>query len=144
MAFKNIIISFILMSVFAVALIFASVSFSASNGSSHSLVEDSVIGNASSSLSIYLNNSQNTAEAQAESLKKESSQNPVLTTLGFFFRSILNAGTTYIESIYLVSRVIFSTISNTLMINPMVTGAVTAILLVILVLGAWRLYRVGE
>lgn len=143
MNFKSIVIGSLLTGLFIVALILFSVQFSIDNNTSTSLMNYEPINRSLVSINSTLSSSQSTAENASHSLQEESAT-PILTALGFFFRSILNAGNVFMNVVIGLFGSIFSLAGETLGIPGIVIGVLTAIVLVMLILSAWRVYRAGE
>ena len=90
-----------------------------------------------------LNSSADNAEAQRQAYATETS-NPILTSLGFAFTSILNAGNTFISSVVNIFGALFFFIGSFFSINPIVTGTILAIIIGTILLAVWSLIRAGR
>lgn len=140
---RHIIISVLLVSLFIVSLVIFSVQFQTENGTNVSLLSNSPIANASKILNSTLYIQQGNATQMQQALAGESAT-PILTALGFFFKSILSAGNTIMSFTILFFGSILTLGSQVLGIPPIVSGVLTTILLLTLILAAWRVYRAGE
>ena len=69
---------------------------------------------------------------------------PILTSLGFAFNSILGAAKTFMGSVIIMFQYIFIFAKEVFMINPIITGTITAIIIGLLVLAFWSTIRAGR
>jgi len=128
---------------FIFCLISFSYNYSLENDASITILNQSSINKMYGNIEKDLNDSQNQADTQRKDLEDET-KNPVVTTLGFAFNSILGAGKTFMGSVISMFGYIFIFAQETFMISPIVTGTITAIIIGLLILGFWSLVRAGR
>lgn len=128
---------------FIFGLISFSYNYSAQNNANITILNQSSVNKMFGDISVKLNESSNEADAQRSNLVSET-RNPVVTTLGFAFNSILSAGTTFMSSVIAMFQYIFIFAKETFMISPIVIGVITAIVIGMLVLAFWSLVRAGR
>lgn len=143
MAFKNLVINSLLIGLFVFCIISFGVMLSQENYTNVTVTSNPAIQKVFGNISKQLNESEATAQAQRQAMESESA-NPVITALGFVFRSILSAGAVFMTSVVSMFNVLFVLSYETLHISPIITGTILAIILVSLILAIWRLYRAGE
>ena len=128
---------------FIFCLISFSYTYSSENNADITILNQSSVNKMFGDIEKKLNDSNAETNATRKALEDET-KNPVLTTLGFAFNSILNAGTIFMGSVIVMFSYIFIFAKEVFMINPIVTGTITAIITGLLILGAWSLWRAGR
>jgi hypothetical protein len=94
-------------------------------------------------ISVELNQSSANADSAREGLIQEE-KNPIISTLGFVFTSILAATNTFTSMGLNVFAAIFTFMGETFGVSPIILGTITAIIIGIIVLGIWSLIRAGR
>lgn len=142
MEFKTLIIGALLTGLFAFAIITFMVQLHIENNTNTSLLDNPSLNKAFGNISYQLNESQSKAETQRQAFAKESS-NPVLTTIGFVFTSIINAGQLFISMTIGMFNAIFTAGSEILGIPPIVVGVIFSILLIVAIFALWSVIKAG-
>ena len=92
-------------------------------------------------LASSINESRQNAEAQREAF---TSENPLVAFGSIVFSTITGVGKVFMNTVITFYNLVFGGVSNVLGIPPEVTGVLSAILVIVLVLAAWALYRIGK
>lgn len=142
MEFKSIIINAFLIGLFVVSLVSFSVTYSAEHNSNISLLSSQEMNKSFGSLSTELNESRAKADEQMK-LFKDEGRNPILSTIQFIFTSIMSAGNIFMTIVVGIFTSIIGLAVEIFHVSPLVTGTLFTMLLVILILAAWRLYKTG-
>ncbi len=142
MEFKVIIIGALIIGLFSFALISFMVQINLGNTTNTSLLDNPSIEKAFGNISHQLNKSQERTETQREAFARESS-NPILTTIGFIFTSIINAGQLFISMSIGMFNTIFIATAELLGIHPIVIGVIFAILLITAIFSLWKVIKAG-
>ena len=143
MEFKNIIVNSILVSLVMVCLFLFTAQFSIDNNTNTSLLSSESMQRLNSSLQSQLTSSTSTFNDSLQDYQAET-RNPVLTALGFYFRSVIDAGTTFFTLTTDTFITITFMVQENLGIPPLVTGSLFLILIVLIILGVWSLLRAGR
>ena len=143
MEFKNIIVNSILIAVVIISLIAFSGQFSSEHSTNQSIVSEGKLQVLNSSLYGEIQNSTTSINQSLQDYQSET-KNPVLTALGFYFRSIIDAGTTFFTITFSVFGYIPSIVQDYTSIPPIVTGSFLIILTILVLLGIWSVLRAGR
>ena len=92
-------------------------------------------------LETHLNSSKEDAEGY---IKNFGSENPVVSLGSLILFSVVGVGKLVINSILITFNIVLGGISNVLGIPPIVTGIISAILMIGLIFAAWKLYHTGK
>jgi hypothetical protein len=92
-------------------------------------------------LASSINESRQNAEAQREAF---TSENPLVAFGSIVFSTITGVGKVFMNTVITFYNLVFGGVSNVLGIPPEVTGVLSAILVIVRVLAAWSLYRIGK
>jgi len=144
MDFKSIMVNILMIGLFFMSLVYFAISFDNENQINGTLTDDPILNKAFGNLSKQLEDSTNQTEAQKEAFIEESRDPGVITAAGLIFRSIMNAASTLIGMIINIVNVFFSLLSETLGVSPLVTGTLFSIIIVVIILSIWKIYRLGE
>lgn len=143
MGFQKLIISIALMTLFIVSVFMFSATFSYQNDLNDSLISQEGMSLLNSSLSSELTNLSTQADTTTNSYIQEGN-NPILTSFGFYFRSMLVGGINFLKIATNSMGALFISAQTNLGISPLVVSLLSAILGIVLVLTTWRLWRAGE
>ena len=94
MEFKNIVINSVLIGIVIISLLAFSGQFAIEQSTNQSIMSENKLQVLNSSIYSQLEDSTTTANNSLQAYQDET-KNPVLTALGFYFRSIIDAGTTF-------------------------------------------------
>lgn len=140
---RKFITSVIIMGLFVFAIFMMFSNFSRENNSMNVLSNSNF-----SSLNQSIFNKLNEAQAQttnlSNSFNKEASGSPILTQFGFYFRSVIDAGTTFVAFAIEMPKLMLYSVANILGISPVVTGTFLGILTLSILLLIWALLRTGK
>ena len=139
--FKGLIISFILVGLFAFAMINFGVQLSLENDSNQSILENSAINRSYHRLESNLTELRDEAQTQKEGFEGED---PKLEGGSLLFKSIVGAGKTFSSTITSVWIIISDVAYNVFGINEIILGVLASILLVTIIFLAWRAYKAGS
>jgi len=143
MEFKEIIIGFILISICMFSILTFISLFSSDTDSSNIVNTNPSLNRTFGNISKQMEDTQKRAEESSSSFAKEGSH-PILTVVGFVFQSLLDLGTVLSNSIVGFFYIYTNFFKENLGISPIIIGALTSILLIVLILALWRVYRIGE
>lgn len=144
MDFRAIIVTALIIGLGFFALVAFSGQFSMENNTNTSIYNSPGISSISGDIGTQLNQSTTKSQAQQQALMEESGRTPVLTTLGFYLNSILTAGNAFMTMGVGMFTSVFNLANVYLGISPIFTGTLLSILLIVIVLAAWSLYRAGR
>jgi len=139
--FRNIVITGLLIGLFAFALMNISISLTNENDVNNSLLENEAINRSFGYLESNLSSTQDKSETSKTGFESE---NPTVGTDSFLFSSIISAGKVFTGMWRGVYDVTFSLFTETLGISPIVIGVITSILIITITLLAWSLYKSGR
>lgn len=143
MEFKEIFIMSLIVGLFTFSLISFSITFSQQNDAPVNINQNPIVNRMFGNISVELNKSTANADAARQGLIEEE-KNPIITTLGFVFNSILSAGNTFMAMGIGMFTYIFQFTQEILGVPAIVIGTFMAILIGVLVLGIWSLVRAGR
>lgn len=143
MEFKSFFVMALLAGLFIFCLVSSSFYLSEQGGAEINILNDSRMNTMFGNVRDKLNTSNAEADAKREALVDET-KNPVWTTLGFAFNSILSAGTTFMGMVIAIFGFTFVFAQEIFMINPIIMGTISAIIVGCLVLAFWGLIRSGR
>lgn len=141
MGLKEITVSILLIGLFSFALISFGLNMQLLNNAPVTLLNDSTI-NSSYGL---LNNSYSQYQKEAQERYNASAQdNPQAGSDSILTFSIVNNARSFTTGIFTIFGIIMNLIINTLTINPIIIGVFSGLLIFIVILYTWRLFRGGE
>jgi hypothetical protein len=140
MEFRNLIVSFLLVGLVAVAMIAFAFKLQEQNNI-NSLATSPTIGATYGNLSNALGGGSADAQDQKESFDSDPTSQ---SFGGIIFTTIISAGRTFGDSVLLIYNIIAGGIGSTLGISSNVLAVFSTILIVSLILLAWSLYRLGR
>ena len=143
MDFRSLAFNAIIIGAFMIGLFYFAINFSIENDTNVSLADNVYMGNYINDISSKINETQNTTNSMRIALNKESS-NPIISALGFVFKSILSTGEQFGNFIIPLLQSSFILIQEGLGIPSIFLGIITSLILITIVLSLWRVYRAGE
>lgn len=141
MDFKNLTIIMLLLGLFIFAIMSASIGLTSENNVNNTLMESESINSTFGNLQTQLETTQSTTNGTKSAFEQET---PTLGTDSFLFSSIINAGKVFTTLISSIFNLTFGLISEVLGISPIILGVLSAILLLSIILLAWKLYKTGK
>ena len=139
--FSNYLISTILFCVFAFGFIMFFNQTAMDNDSRNIIKDDPALSNLSTRLNSSLINISVTSKSQLNA----TANDPVSVGFGsLIMYSIVGVGRIFTGTITTIYFSVFSLLINTLGIPPVVIGAFTGIVLIIIIFGIWRFVRIGS
>lgn len=139
MGIQNYIVSSLLVGLCILSFMFWSYQISQDN-SARNIMGESSLNKSFVSLLSKMNQTQRTAQAQ---LNATSSENPIVAYGSLILFSITTAVRIFTGTVTGIYDTFATLISETLGINYIIIGVFNAIILIILILLGWRLYRSG-
>jgi len=143
MEFKNIVINSVLIGIVIISLLAFSGQFAIEQSTNQSIMSENKLQVLNSSIYSQLEDSTTTANNSLQAYQDET-KNPVLTALGFYFRSIIDAGTTFFTITTSIFGYIPTIVQDYTAIPPIVTGSFMIILTILILLGIWSTLRAGR
>jgi len=143
MDFRSLAFNAIIIGAFMIGIFYFAINFSIENDTNVSLADNAYMGNYINDISSKINETQNTTNSMRIALNKESS-NPIISALGFVFKSILSTGEQFGNFIIPLLQSSFILIQEGLGIPSIFLGIITSLILITIVLSLWRVYRAGE
>lgn len=143
MEFKDYFVMALVIGLFVFCMFAFSIGLSSENNAQVNLNQNPVVNKMFGNISSELNKSSANADIARAGLIEEE-KNPIITTLGFVFKSILAAGNTFMSMGISMITYIFTFVQETLNISPIITGTLLAILIGLLVLAIWSVIRAGR
>ncbi len=143
MEFANFFVMFLIIGLFVFCIISFAISFGNENEASVNLNQNPTLNKLYKNINTTLESSSKNVSDTKKALEQEYS-NPVITTLGFVFTSILTAGKIFSNMGIDTISYVFIFAQETLSIPPVITGTLMAILVGLLVLGIWSVIRSGK
>lgn len=143
MEFRDMFVMALVLGLAIFGIVMFSAGFSNNNNTQISIDKNPSVNIMFGNISTELNQSSVNADAAREGLIQEE-KNPILSTLGFVFTSILAAGNTFMGMGINVFAAAMTFIQETFSVNPIILGTIMAIIIGILVLGIWSLVRAGR
>lgn len=143
MDFKSLFVGIMLIGLFSFALISMDSQFSKDNDTNNSLDKDSRFTIAFGNLSKQLNESGTMTEAQRQAIASDNS-NQISKLVFLVYTSIANGIMTFLTYSFGIFTTIILLGGGVLMIPPWVIGVLSSILLFVLIIGLWRVYKAGE
>lgn len=140
LSFRTMIIGALLIAFFSLALINFGIKFADDNNLNQSIMDDPRINSTFFTLTNQLADGQNISQTQLNATQSEAAEKPEGV---FFLVSIVGAGTKYATAVVGIFNTIFSFATTSLGLDPMIFGIAVAILLVVVVLVSWQLYKTG-
>lgn len=141
MEFKDIFITSILIGIGIFALIGFLFGFTYNNNGEVNILDDPIYSQLNSSLSIELSGSSGTAQAQKEALDVD---NPIIGTDSFLFTTIINSGKIFSNGITAIWNLTLGALINKLGVNTVIISGFVSIILVVIVLALWSLWKTGR
>ena len=140
MEFKDLVIAGLIIGLFILAIGNFAIQIAVDNNASVLIMENREFNESFGDLSSELDTSKDTAEAQREVLETEIPESGTEILLKAP-KIIATTFTTVLRNIYTMS---FGLIQKTLGIPPIITTTITAILIILVVLGVWALIKIGR
>ncbi len=142
MSFRNIFIAFSLVGLLALAMINFAVDISSDNNSSTSILDDPSMSVMNQSLSDDLSTFESKVQAQRLEFEKETPSAGFGTLIIF---AIIGAGKIFTGMIIGIANTLFLSFSSVRLGIPAVfLGVMMSILIITLIMKAWRVYKQGE
>jgi len=140
--FRQIFVVFALLGIFILAMVSFGSNIAVENNANQTILNDPTFGQTFSNLNESLKTFDTQSQQQRENFEGELPASEFVGT--FIILSIIGAGKTFISMVVGIFNIIFSPFSSIIGINGVVLGVFVSIFTVIIVLAAWRLYKVGE
>jgi len=145
MAFKDLLISFIIVSLFAFSLLAYAIGIANMNNTNASIINDPRVSVFNQSIGSQLESIDETGDEQRENFESE---NPSTSFGEIIFQSIVGVGKTLTSSVFgfvnLLATLVSSTIFGNNKVFAVVIGSVFAILTISIIFLLWRAYKTGE
>ena len=141
MSFQKTFIGFALVGLFAFAIISFGVGMANDNNSNDSILDDSSINKMNSTLGSSLSGFRSLSQGQRENFESE------IPTSGFgvlIIFAIISAGKVFTGMVLGIWNILLLPFKSAIGISPIVLGVFSSILVIVIILGAWRLYKAGE
>lgn len=140
-SFKNVFISFVLVAVITLSLITFSVNVATNNDADATILENQQINSTFSGLEEDLRDLETTSQDQRENFEDDS----ITSGLGFLvFQTIISGGRVFTGIIIGFFNILGTPLASIIGVPTAILGAFTSILVVSLILLAWRLYKRGD
>jgi hypothetical protein len=139
--FKEIIIGVALIMLIFYCMVNFAQTFITDNNSTMTLTNDGVLNAALGNITTEMDSYDELSNSSRAGWNEEQSH-PTITTLGFVFHSILDLGTNFISSAITTINIIFTMAVQ--YVDPKILSLLAAILVIIMILAAWRVVRAGE
>lgn len=143
MEFRELIIGFILIGLCTFSFLTFISLFSSDTGSDNIVDFNPSLNKTFGNLSKQMADTQQKAEASSKAFSEEG-RNAILTAVGFVFQSLLDLVTIITNSVIGFFYIYFNFFEENLGIHPIITGTFTSILLITIILSAWRTLKSGE
>lgn len=143
MEFKSIVINSLILGLFIVSLFMFSAQFALEQNTNQTIASSESLSRLNTSLQSKLNTAETNVNSSQNSYVQETS-NPTVTALGFYFRSIIDAGTTYFSIAIGMFNTITLPIQENLGVPPIVSGTILTIVIILVILGVWSVLRAGR
>jgi len=140
MAFKEYITASILIGVFIVAMLSGGIYLATTNDKNSTLMENEAINTTFSDISNQLGNVQTEANKSKTAFEGETG---IITTGFLILESIFGLGITFTKIFISTMNLPLILVEEIIGIPPLVTGAILSILIFLILLLAWRLYKTG-
>lgn len=141
MGFKSLIVGAVLVGLVVIALLQGFTSLANENNATNVLMENDIIESRYETINDTLYDLNTTAQAAKENLESDSSN---FVTGFFFLNSILNIAKSFTSVLVASLTGVFVMIQSSIGIPPIVTGVFMGILIISLVLAAWRMFKSGQ
>jgi len=138
--FRGMIISILLIGLFVFAMFSGGVFLASENHANVTLSKDASLNSMYTNLSYDLNNSANIANDVRKAFEKE---NPLITAV-LLFKSVIYGGIQFTSLVVSIMGYMFGSIIETIGVGAIVISVISAIVLIILVFSAWRVYQAGS
>jgi len=138
--FIGVIISFILVALFAFALMNGAIEFASENNLNQSIADKKIISDSFSNLNSNLSNTK-TITDQRNATENEVISEPDST---FILYSIVSSGATFISTTVRFMNTLFVLIATTTGIPTLVLGTISSIIVLVMVLLSYKLIKQGE
>jgi len=136
----SLLVGFLIVGLFVIAIINGAYYFSLDNGLNSSIMNDSVYGDAFNDMTVELTN----AREEAAEQKNASEQETITVGQDSLLLGSINTARKVASGSFLgVYNIIAITAKRYLGIDPIVLNTISAILIFMVILLAWRLIRVG-
>jgi len=142
MNMRSLIISALLIGLFMYAMISFGAQLAIDNEANQSILDHDSINDSFRGLDTQLGNAQDQAQSQRVGFEGENIEDERSDSL--LFLSIVSAARVFTSMLINIYNLTFGLASETLGINPVIIGVFSAILLIVLLLMAWRLIKTGE
>lgn len=139
--FRNIVIAFLLVGLFMFSLISFGVELAADNEINQTILSHPTINSSYQKIESNLSTAASTASGQRANFETEI---PTESFGSLLFYSIVSAGKVFGGMMASMYNLITGSFSEVLGVSPIVLGTITAIILMSMVLLAWRVYKSGE
>jgi len=138
--FKGFLITFILLSMFIVALINFGVQFADDTQSSKSLIDHPSISVLNSTVTANLSNAQGLAQGQRDNVEKDT---PIIA-FDFLLSSIVGTWRIFNSVTFNIINVVADISHNVLGVPPIIIGAVLSIMLITVIYLGWKMIKTGQ
>ncbi len=138
--FKGLIINVILLGVFVFALMVGANQFAISNDINNTLLENEAFSSSFDDINETLSDVQSKAN---QTRVKFETERTTLSAGFLLLETILDFGKTFTAVFVGMFNIIFTLFSE-IGIPPLILSIIMGILIIMLVLGAWRVYKAGE
>jgi len=138
--FKGFLITFVLLSIFIVALINFSVQFANDTGSNNSIIDHPSISILNSTVTANLSGAQGLAQGQRNNVEKDT---PIIA-FDFLLSSIVGTWRIFNSVTFNIINVIADVSHNVLGVPPIVIGGVLSIMLITVIYLGWKMIKTGQ
>lgn len=139
--FRTLIVASLITGLFLFSMISLVIQMSTDNEIDAIILQNENINRTFSQLGGNLSNAQGVAQSQRLGFESEV---PTVGTNSFLFESIIGAGKVFTGMWRNIYDITFGLLSTTLGVDPIIIGTLISILLIIIVLLAWSLYKIGR
>ena len=141
MGFKDLFVTFALIGIFVLCMINFGIQIARDNDSTTSIMDNPQMNATFSGLETNLSTFQSQTSAQRDIFEGD---NPKVG-LGFFMlETIMGAGRVFTGMVFGVFSLLLGPLATIIGISPVIIGIIASILIVSIILAAWRAYKVGE
>lgn len=138
--FRELLTSFVIIGLCVFSIMAFVITTQSQNNVSDPVVNVEVIGSAYSSLNESLRDQQSNSESALELFQSE---NPLVVFGSIIFYSVISSGKLFTGTIVGIFNILIKLPIVLLGVDPAVASAIILILIATIVIGLWRLYKVG-
>lgn len=142
LSFKDYFIGTILLGLIVFGMIAFTLGVETNNQANQSIQSDVRVGNVTKGVNGSLNSLQETTNKQRRNFQEEN--NPVFGIGELIFSSIISSGKVFLTVIVSMYEIIFLFVVDSLGIPGIIFNVIASILVFVLILAVWRVYRSGE